>query len=63
MEKIVVSGPLAYEIGTVTDVLADGSTRRSQVVKFYAKDESGWRLIFSADAASVREVLLAADAD
>ncbi len=63
VEKIVVAGPLAYEAGAVTDVLADGETRRSQVVKVYAKDESGWKLITSVDAAPLREVLLAAEAD
>ena len=63
VESIKIIGPLAYEIGALLDVLADGTQRYYKVVNFYAKDETGWRLIFSAPADNVGKALSSSPVD
>jgi len=52
---ITVAGPIACEIGTSTDIARDGSEQRDEILNVFAKDEGGWKLVFSTHADTVRE--------
>ncbi len=57
VESIMVIGPMAYEIGSLLDVSADGTESRSKVMNIFAKDETGWKLIQSIPTEGVRKAL------
>jgi metallo-beta-lactamase class B len=47
INSITVLGTLAYEMGTITDVSADGNEGSADVLNVFAEEETGWKLIFS----------------
>jgi uncharacterized protein (TIGR02246 family) len=47
IKSITVTGPIAYEFGIITDVDAGGGERRGEVLNVFAKEDVGWRLVFS----------------
>ena len=47
VESIKVVGPIAYEVGTTTYVTGDGKKGDVRFMNVFAKDETGWKLIFS----------------
>jgi ketosteroid isomerase-like protein len=57
VESITVVGPLAYEIGTILHVTADGAQRYDKVMNIVAKDETGWKLIHSTPPDNVKKTL------
>jgi len=57
VESITVVGPLAYEIGTILHVAADGTQRYDKVMNIFAKDETGWKLVYSTPPDNVRKAL------
>lgn len=63
VESITIIGPLAYEIGTLLDVLADGTKRRDEVINVFAKDETGWKLIHSSPADNIRKAITSSKND
>ena len=46
--SITVLGPLAYEAWTAIDEFRNGAIGRTECMNVYAKDESGWKLVFAA---------------
>lgn len=63
IKSVTVSGPLAYELGTSVSATAEGQERQFEILNFFAKDETGWKLVFSASADQVRKALRDDSAD
>lgn len=74
IKSITVWGPLAYELGVITDVDSEGVERSADVMNVFAQEDSGWRLVFStspelfkkgglAAPVAVRDAKAAAKAD
>lgn len=53
--SIKIVGPLAYEEWKSVDELRDGTSRLLDWMSVYAKDESGWKLIFAAPTSLDKE--------
>lgn len=53
VERVVVTGTLAVEIGTVVAVTADGRQRSARPLSVFAKEKSGWRLVANIPAEAV----------
>lgn len=47
IRSITVMGPIAYEFGTIVDVRENGGARRGEILNVFAKEDVGWRLVFS----------------
>jgi len=47
IKSITVMGPIAYEFGIITEVDEGGGERRGEVLNVFAKEDVGWRLVFS----------------
>jgi len=63
VESITVIGPFAYEIGTALHIGADGAERHDKIMNFFAKDETGWKLIHSTPTDNVRKALTSSPND
>lgn len=63
MLSVTVVGPMAYEVGETTDVAFDGTERLYGIVNVFAKDEAGWRMVFSVPAPDITEALSGSAAD
>ena len=57
VRQIIIVGPIAYEIGESKDPNQDPKTRGSTWLNVFAKEDVGWKLIFSTPADSVQEAL------
>jgi C-terminal peptidase prc len=62
VRSITVIGPLAYELGVTKDVAADGAERSVEVLNAFAKDETGWKLIYSTVTDDIRKALASSPA-
>ena len=47
IDSLTVLGGLAYEFGTILDVTEEGIEQQSEVFNVFAKEEAGWKLVFS----------------
>jgi uncharacterized protein (TIGR02246 family) len=47
VQSITVLGTLAYEFGTVIDITRDGQEQRADMLNIFAREDVGWRLVFS----------------
>jgi uncharacterized protein (TIGR02246 family) len=47
IKSVAVMGPIAYEFGVIIDVSQEGEERRGDVLNVFAKEDVGWRLVFS----------------
>ena len=47
--RIRIDGPAATSVSTIVDRLDDGQEQRSRVYHIYAREEDGWRIVFSSD--------------
>ena len=61
--SITVTGPLAYELGVTHEVRADGQKSDVEIANVFAKDKTGWKLIFSTFGQPLRLVLRAPESD
>lgn len=62
-EHLAVRGPLAYELAMIGQVMPNGRERTDSILCVWAKEDVGWRLVFSTDAQGVRQALRGSDAD
>jgi hypothetical protein len=63
LRKIEVRGPLAYEVGSIITVTADGNMSKDNVVNCYAREKDGWRMWASVKADDMRAALGATAGD
>lgn len=63
VKAVTVLGPLAYELGTTDQVTAEGVEQRTEILNVFAKDETGWKLVFSTFADHARKALRADSTD
>lgn len=47
VDVLTVLGGLAYEFGTVIDVTEDGYEQQAEIFNVFAKEETGWKMVFS----------------
>lgn len=57
IRSLVVEGPMAWEVGDVRHVGPAGRERRTRVLNVFARENEGWRLLFSTPADNVRRAL------
>jgi ketosteroid isomerase-like protein len=57
IKSITIIGPVAYEIGDVLDITADGSQRHSEVMNIFAKEDTGWKLVQSVPMDNIQRTL------
>jgi len=57
IERLRLVGPLAYEIGITEQEEADGKLGRSRWLNVFAREETGWRIVFSAPADNFPDAL------
>ena len=48
VDGLTVIGGMAYEFGTIIDVTEDGFDTQSEVFNVFAREEGGWKLVFSS---------------
>ena len=53
--RIRIDGPAATSISTIVDRLDTGQTQRSRVYHIYAREEQGWKIVFSSDLLTGQE--------
>jgi hypothetical protein len=63
IKAITFAGPLAVELAEIEAVSAEGQRRGDEMIMLWAKDEKGWFMYSSANAAPVRDVLRRAPDD
>jgi len=47
--RIRIDAPAASSVSTIVDRMDTGQTQRSRVYHVYAREEGGWRIVFSSD--------------
>ncbi len=57
VQEITIVGPMAYEIGESRRPNQDPKTRGSIWLNVFAKEDVGWRLVFSTPAESAQKAL------
>jgi ketosteroid isomerase-like protein len=57
IKKIVVSGALAFEHGTMELVRENGQTATSEPLNVFFREESGWKLIMTMPGVEIRSVI------
>lgn len=57
IQQITVIGPIAYEIGETEDPNRDPKAPPNTWLNVFAKEDVGWRLVFSTPAAAARRGL------
>jgi hypothetical protein len=62
VQQITLIGPIAYEIGETEQLDAEGKVQGSIWLNVFAKEDVGWRLVFSTPADSARKALRRPDA-
>jgi hypothetical protein len=62
VKKIVVVGPVAYEMGVTTDPSAEGKAQGDTWFNVFAKEDVGWKLVYSTPAAGLQKALRQLDA-
>ena len=56
IQSITVLGPIAYELGIILDVANDGTEQRTEVLNVFAKEDAGWKLVFSTTPDLIKKV-------
>ena len=62
VQQITVVGPIAYEIGETKDPNQDPKAPPNTWLNVFAKEDVGWRLVFSTPAASAQKAFRRPDA-
>lgn len=57
IKSIVIVGPLAYECGVTEQTAKDGRQTTENVMLFFAKEDVGWRLVFSSFVDSIETAI------
>jgi hypothetical protein len=50
IERLTLVGPLAYEINVNEQEDANGKVERNRYLNIFAREETGWKIVFSAPA-------------
>jgi hypothetical protein len=57
IERLTLVGPLAYEIAACEEEDATGKVSRHKWLHIFAKEETGWKIVFSAPADDLPQAL------
>jgi len=57
IEKLTLVGPLAYEMGVTEEEDANGKVTRNTWLNVFAREESGWKIVFSTPAGDLPQAL------
>lgn len=57
IRSITIVGPLAYECGLIEQTAKDGKQTEENVMLFFAKEDVGWRLVFSSFVDSIETAI------
>lgn len=58
IKKITIIGPMAYVVGVVDHISKDKKNKRKdEIMNIFAKDETGWKLIFSTPFENITKSL------
>lgn len=63
VKEVAFAGPLAFEVGTSIHVAPEGEARRDHILNIFARDEPGWKLIFSTVANDLSQSLFSVTVD
>jgi hypothetical protein len=57
IKKIVVSGVLAFEYGTVEIVRKNGQISKNENLNMFVREESGWKLLMNLPVADIKKAI------
>jgi len=57
VEFVGVLGPVAYEIGTTSQIFSDGREDRHRIINYFGREQARWKLFFSASADDLNKAL------